>query len=281
MERQEHFHEWLATGRLSESRIARWLIEMEHWNILPAYEIEMPTGKGPRLFTPQGQLIVPDLLALKLHEKECLLAWYETKHKTRFSWYRRARSWQTGIAVRHSLDSLQVQEQTQWDVSLCFFHERSDPSPQDLSSGSPLRCPTGLYRQSLRVLMQQEDHRGVFLRDGRHYQMVYWNERNAGADCYDRRSPQARGTTMSGLASRGTSKEMLVKQRVWRGRRSTSSPAPVMALIAGKEGECSQVLPPAKKAFVWLSRPLTAQSWTGERTASPCAASVPFSRAWC
>jgi len=178
MEREnQDFRSAFATGRLSESRIARWLIHEEHWNVLPAYDRELATGKGPRLFTPLGELIVPDLLAMKLQGNTCLLAWYEAKHKTRFSWYRRAQSWQTGIDLRHYLDYLQVQEHTGYDVSLCFFHERATPSVSDLANGSPSQCPTGLYRQSLRSLLTHEDHRGEYQREGRHYQMVYWNER--------------------------------------------------------------------------------------------------------
>ena len=172
------FRDAFATGRLSESRIARWLIHEEHWNVLPAYDLELPTGKGPRLFTPEGELVVPDLLAMKLHGNECLLAWYEAKHKTHFTWYRRARCWQTGIDLRHYLDYLKVQEQTQREVYLCFFHERSTPSASDRANGSPSVCPTGLYRQSLHVLTAQEDHRGEYRRDGRRYPMVYWNERD-------------------------------------------------------------------------------------------------------
>lgn len=176
MENRQDFRNMFATGRLSESRIARWLIQEEQWNVLPAYDMELVTGKGPRLFTPQGELVVPDLLAMKLQGNECLLAWYEAKHKTRFSWYRRARSWQTGIDLRHYLEYLQVQEITQREVYLCFFHEGSAPSASDRANGSPSLCPTGLYRQSLRTLMVHEDHRGEYQRDGRRYQMVYWNE---------------------------------------------------------------------------------------------------------
>jgi hypothetical protein len=179
MERaHQDFRDAFATGRLSESRIARWLIHEEHWNILPAYDQEQATGKGPRLFTPDGELVVPDLLAMKLEGNECLLAWFEAKHKTHFTWYRRARSWQTGIDLRHYLDYLKVQEQTGREVFLCFFHEGSTPSASDRTNGAPSVCPTGLYRQSLRVLTTREDHRGEYQRDGRRYQMVYWNEQD-------------------------------------------------------------------------------------------------------
>lgn len=180
MERRKTFNDFYAYGRVAESQAARWLIQTEGWNILPPYEVEIPSGKGPRLSTPDGELIVPDILAMKHKGKKLLFKWHEVKHKTRFTWRYTGKppAWQTGIDLRHYLDYIKVQAQTGIEVYLLFLHACSTPSSFDLEHGSPSLCPTGLYGQTLNHLMAHEHHRDAFDRGGRAYPMVYWNEQD-------------------------------------------------------------------------------------------------------
>lgn len=175
MERRRNFTDAYAYGRIAESQIAQWLMQAQGWNLLPAYEIEIPSGKGPRLLTPVRKLIAPDLLAMKYQRRRLLVKWYEAKHKTHFTWHRKSNNWQTGIDLRHYLDYIKVQDATQ-EVYICFLHECAMPSAGDLAYGSPSVCPTGLYGGSLEYLMAHEHHRDSFERAGRGYPMVYWNE---------------------------------------------------------------------------------------------------------
>lgn len=172
---KKSFNDKYAYGRIAEGQIAHWLVQAEGWIILPAYEIEIPSGKGPVLSTLLAQLIVPDILAMRYKHRKFQLRWHEAKHKTRFTWrWKDARAWQTGIDLRHYLDYIKVQEQT-FEVYILFLHSCSTPSEYDLKHGSPAACPTGLFGRPLRYLMEHEHHRDKFDRNGRDYPMVYWN----------------------------------------------------------------------------------------------------------
>lgn len=172
---RKSFNDAFAFGRIAEGQIAQWLIRAEGWTISPAYEIEIPSGKGPRLFAFTGELITPDILAMKHQKKKFVFLWNEAKHKTRFTWHWKSKNWQTGIDLRHYLDYIKVQEQT-FDVRVLFLHSCSTPSKYDLEHGCPATCPVGLYGHSLRYLMAHEHHRDSYDRGGRDYPMVYWNE---------------------------------------------------------------------------------------------------------
>jgi len=136
------FKDDLKTGQLGESIIARWLRSRGNY-VLPAYQVEIHHGKGPRVFTPDGKLIAPDMLAF-CREK---LIWVEAKHKTRFTWYRRKQRWETGIDVRHWHDYLKVREQLDLEVWLMFLHRSGEPSENDRQYLPPnvTECPTGLF----------------------------------------------------------------------------------------------------------------------------------------
>src|SRR5258708_21443172 len=75
------FNSQLTRGRIAESQIAQWLMSNEGWIVLPAYEIEIPSGKGPRLFSNNGELITPDMFTMKHQGKKFLNAWQEAKNK--------------------------------------------------------------------------------------------------------------------------------------------------------------------------------------------------------
>lgn len=173
-----NFNDCYAFGRIAESQIAQWLVRAQHWHLLPAYEIEIPSGKGPRLLTEQGELISPDLLGTKLKEAQLLMRWIEAKHKSRFTWHRSSKNWQTGIDLSHYRDYIEVQRRTRIEVFILFLHRCSEPSQSDLKYGSPAECPTGLFCRSLYYLKRHEDHRDSFDKGRREYPMVYWNHKD-------------------------------------------------------------------------------------------------------
>lgn len=165
------FGEWLASGQIGESQIARWL-RRRGWHVLPAYEKEIANGKGPRLFMASGgayaELVTPDLLAMK----SGAFLWVEAKHKTAFTWYGRTGTFQTGVDARHFRDYVEVQQQTGVDVWLMFLHSDSRTRAEDVARwGAPLRCPVGLFGNTLGALAADVDHKSD--RYG-HGGMLYW-----------------------------------------------------------------------------------------------------------
>lgn len=152
------FHEQLAIGQLGESLIAQWL-RKRGWHVLPAYEKEINTGKGPRLFaataTGVGQLIAPDLLIMKGK----VFQWIEAKHKTRFSWYGLGKYFVTGVDIRHFNDYCKVADTTGLPVWLLFLHRDSQTWPPDVEKwNAPTVCPIGLFGQSISVLRLKRSH---------------------------------------------------------------------------------------------------------------------------
>lgn len=171
------FESNLAFGRVAEGAIAKWIMSCGY-SVLPAYEIEKHTGKGPQLFSAVADLVAPDMLCFG--PKIC---WAEAKHKTVFSWHRNSQQWVTGIDLRHYYDYLEVQKATNIPVWLFFFHRSSTPAAIDVQHGCPDTCPTGLFGGQIDVLSQRESHQCLPLNSGRTYHkghgrsgMVYWAE---------------------------------------------------------------------------------------------------------
>lgn len=157
------FEEHLKMGQIGESEIARYLIS-RGWMVLPAYEIEISSGKGPRLFTVNGQLITPDALVFNAKQ----VSWVEMKMKSAFTWYRIGHCWQDGIDKRHWEDYCKVADKTSWPVWIMFLHR-----PGGIAKDTPpsLMPPTGLWGQSIRRLREGIDHESDRHANG----MVYWN----------------------------------------------------------------------------------------------------------
>lgn len=154
-----NFRTMLGKGAVGESLIARWLIARGN-SVLPAYEKIMNDYKGPRLQTPGGSLIAPDLLVFNLEHGTIL--WVEAKHKTAFSWYRASGQWTTGIDLRHYEDYCHVDDVTPWPVWLFFLHQggyaKDNPEAES---------PSGLYGNLLSHLRQHEHHRSEEFNNGR------------------------------------------------------------------------------------------------------------------
>lgn len=144
----------LEAGRLTEGLIAQWLMARGS-SVMPAYEVEQSSGKGPQLFGADGNLVAPDMLVFSNKG----IQWIEAKHKSVFTWHRISRQWTTGIDLRHYGDYLNVAKQTKLPVWLLFFHRESTPSADDLQQGCPPECPTGLFGGELFSLVVCENHR--------------------------------------------------------------------------------------------------------------------------
>ena len=154
------FPQKLGYGQVGESRIAQWL-KGRGYSILPVYEIEIQSGKGPRLFTPVKNIVAPDMLIFRSSQT----LWIEAKHKTAFTWYRIKQRWETGIDLRHYLDYCEIEDTSQFRVWLMFLHEGGQ------AKDSPPDSPSGLYANSLKFLRENESHRSDnWGKSG----MVYW-----------------------------------------------------------------------------------------------------------
>jgi len=163
------FESALAFGQVGESLISKWL-QSRGCSIFPAYEMETEDGKakpGPRLFSPNGNLILPDMLAFG--EKQ--MFWVEAKRKTCFTWHRKSEKWVTGIDQHHYEQYQTVLTKTGLPVWIMFWHPNGTPDKIDTGHNCPPECPTGLFGGSINRLVWLESHRWPFYgRSG----MVYW-----------------------------------------------------------------------------------------------------------
>jgi hypothetical protein len=151
----------LQYGQVGESKIAKWL-NSRGYSVLPVYEVEMNTGKGPRLFAPSKKLIAPDMFAFKADNQ----IWIEAKHKTAFSWHRITGQWVTGIDLKHYLDYCEIDAYSPFRVWLMFLHDGGQ------AKDSPPNSPAGLFGNKIEILKGCENHRhNNWGKSG----MVYWS----------------------------------------------------------------------------------------------------------
>jgi hypothetical protein len=163
----DYFQRRLAFGQVGESLIARFL-RSRKWIVNPCYEKKIDNGKGPRLFLPFGanesMLITPDIQAMRDRQ----VRWFDVKHKSTGTYFRKNSRWQTGIDRRHYLDYVKVRKLTQWPVWLLFLQRESTitNAPPDVEP-----CPTGLFGCPI---TQPYSDTGWYTSKGRRYDMVYW-----------------------------------------------------------------------------------------------------------
>jgi hypothetical protein len=172
------FETQLEFGRVAESAIAAWL-KKRGSAVLPAYEIEKSSGKGPQLFSMEGNFVVPDMLAFT-YAGNC---WIEAKHKSVFTWHRSTGQWTTGIDLRHYGEYFNVLWRAKLPIWLLFYHRSSVPAEKDRPHCPP-ECPTGLFGGKLTDLLFRESHRAPQLDESRkgmrghgYSGMVYWSEK--------------------------------------------------------------------------------------------------------
>lgn len=155
------FEKKLEYGQVGESRIGKW-INSRGYSVLPVYELELQTGKGPRLFSPNKKLIAPDMFVFKSDNQ----MWVEAKHKTAFSWHRISGKWVTGIDLRHYKDYCEIDNYSPFPVWLLFLHDGGQ------AKDSPDGSPSGLFGNKIKFLKKNENHRHTnWGASG----MVYWS----------------------------------------------------------------------------------------------------------
>ena len=179
----DSFADHLATGRVTEGVIANWVRSRGN-SVLPVYEKEIDEGKGPQFFSPDEELVAPDMLVFpaapsggSANARTGSIIWLEAKHKTVFTWHRISQRWTTGIDFHHFESYLRVQELSARPVWLLFYHSSATPNPRDVppnehGGGCPDECPTGLFGRSLSELAENINHKSD--RHGRHG-MIYWH----------------------------------------------------------------------------------------------------------
>lgn len=163
MSSMNDFQLQLQKGRIGEEAISKYMVEKRGCSVLSVYEMPGGDHKGPRLLSPERDLVVPDLFVFR----DDKVMWIETKTKSVFSWHRISKRWTTGIDLHHYRDYLRIQELHSPPVWLLFLHLQSKTTEHDGNS------PTGLYGGSLSYLAGHENHRHDGW--GRHG-MVYWAE---------------------------------------------------------------------------------------------------------
>jgi len=163
------FIEKLQFGKVGESKIAQWLIARGYC-VLPVYEKQIDTGKGPVLYSSSGDFIAPDML---VYNKKAV-RWVEAKTKDGFTWHRITERWTTGIDLRHYQDYLAMVASSPWPMWLLFLH--LDPNgAKDTPSELVGKSPVGLFGNDLLFLSQHENHRhDNWGKSG----MVYWARDN-------------------------------------------------------------------------------------------------------
>jgi hypothetical protein len=144
------FAEQLGRGLIGEGEISRWFIS-KGYSVLPAYEVEVNHGKGPRMFSAQGAFISPDLLVFNSQK----VFWCEAKTKSAFTWHRSSLTWQTGIDRRHWHHYLDVAFIAPFPVWILFFHR---PGNQAKDTPEGLVSPCGLFGNEIGKLRETIHH---------------------------------------------------------------------------------------------------------------------------
>lgn len=161
------FKQQLAFGKIAETYIALWLRRMRGWSILPIYEKEIDEGKGPRFFTPDSEIVAPDILAMR----GATVRWIEAKHKSVFTWYRkspREDKWQTGIDAHHFFEYCRIAEHSPHEVWILFLH--SSDEAREYNGMRP--SPTGLYGNRLNAIVTCAEIR---LDNSQDKELAYWH----------------------------------------------------------------------------------------------------------
>lgn len=81
--------------------------------------------------------------------------WVEAKTKTAFTWYRKTKTWQTGIDKRHWEEYKQVADGVDIPVWLLFLH-RVGNTAKDTPEG--MKSPSGLFGNNIVKLQATVDH---------------------------------------------------------------------------------------------------------------------------
>ena len=166
------FDRSLEAGIKGEELVKAWL-RCSGYTVVSDFSSSQPFT-GPRIYSPEGTIVQPDLLVTKQDtiptrtEQSMTLFWVEVKSKSVFSWHRKSETWTTGMDLRSYVHYLEVTAAMGWDMMIVFVHLDKEPS-QDAKNyyTDPWPCPTGIFWQWLHYLGDLESHRWGD-------KMVYW-----------------------------------------------------------------------------------------------------------
>ena len=166
------FNQNLKKGLAGENDIATFF-KMQGFNILPVYEVETSTKKGPVLYTHyNSRLVAPDLLIfrLPLQDNEDAYSdtmWIEAKTKSACTFYRIGKCFETGIDLYHFNQYLEIQKTCPFPIYLTFLQKNG--TAKDTPKG--MKGPTGLFAGKLTKLAQEYSHKTEKYGKGG---MIYW-----------------------------------------------------------------------------------------------------------
>lgn len=149
-------------GKTTEGVVAKWL-RCNGWTVFPSFEAPQEPNKGPRLYTPSGELVMPDLFARKGNDIRLI----EVKDKSVFSYHRISNKLCTGIDFYLYKNYLRVQSETPWPVWLLFLHHKGKIN----INGNLYDSPTGLFGGDLSYLKDNYSHAHE---NGSKNGMIYW-----------------------------------------------------------------------------------------------------------
>jgi hypothetical protein len=177
---QEQFQEKLEQGRLGEGWTLYYTCRKLHYVNLPLAKIVDFEDKGPRIYVPETDgkrpvyVPVPDTLCIHRHDwgNEHLLLppefFLEAKLKSRCSYYRINKAWQSGIDMHSYKWYKKVEEFTGKPVWV--FHLIFPTSDQQaIAQGAPREkrpAPNGLYAHPISLVPAYDPDRSP--------KMVYW-----------------------------------------------------------------------------------------------------------
>jgi len=153
----------LRWGQNGEKLISEYLCAKYNYAVMPVYDVQIGSGKGPQVFTLDSSYAAPDSLMFNIHGAR----WVEAKQKTAFTWHRITQRFVTGIDLCHYQDYLKVVELSPWQLWLMFL--QLDGLAKDTPNG--VLSPTGLYGGLIDELRHLENHRSNKHGKGG---MVYW-----------------------------------------------------------------------------------------------------------
>lgn len=155
-------------GRLAENIIRDLYIE-QGYVVIPIYDFEISenvNNKGPKIYTTDGRIISPDMLAISKNGDDAF--WIEAKQKSVFAWFFNDSCWTTGIDLHHLSDYDRLQKLCNLPILLMFLHTTSGDE-----SDMKHPCPTGLYYQ--RIDWLTKNIHSISNTAGRNG-MAYWRE---------------------------------------------------------------------------------------------------------
>lgn len=180
MSTQEQFQEKLEQGRLGENWTLYYTCRTLHYVNLPVSKIKDFEDKGPRIYIPNSlggppiYVPVPDTLCIHRHDwKDEQLAlpsefWLEAKFKSRCTFYRINKAWQSGIDMRSYKWYKKVEEFTGKPVWV--FHLIFPTSDQQaIAQGAPKEkrpAPHGLYTHPISLVPAYDPDSNP--------KMIYW-----------------------------------------------------------------------------------------------------------